>query len=172
MEALRNLNYFDLSEVNYAIIERNGKITVIPKAENMPVTREDITKIEIFDMSGRKTAMKISVPDNDVMYAVIENGKAIKKNFKEMGIQHIGGTSRILHKMGCSMRDIAFATLSESGNVSAQTFGGIPQSFQIKTSDIFTKVKQNEDKQARQKHEENENAKDLRQKREKDGGEQ
>jgi len=120
MEALRNLDYFDMSEINYAIIERNGKITVIPKAANMPVTRED---------------MKLKLPENDMFYTVIENGKVIKKNLKEMGLKESGVMSLVLHKIGGSMTDIrhvAFCNLSEDGNVYIQKHGEAAQNFQIK----------------------------------------
>src|SRR5574344_1000390 len=33
-EALRNLNYFSLDQIQYAIVETNGKITVLPNSQN------------------------------------------------------------------------------------------------------------------------------------------
>lgn len=112
IEALRNLDYFDLSDVGYAIIERNGKISVIPKAAGMPMTRED---------------NKIKVEENDVFFAIIENGKLLKKNFAELDIpnkaQYDVVVSRILHKIGCGMRDIAFASMTAGGDVYYQQKG-------------------------------------------------
>ena len=116
MEAIRNLDYFDLSEVAYAIIERNGKITIIPKTANMPVTRED---------------MKIQTPENEVFYCIVENGKLLKKNFKEMGILHMGVMSDILRKMKCSIKEISFCSMSEGGDVYAQKRGESSQTFHI-----------------------------------------
>lgn len=41
-ERLRGNNIFDLSEVEYAILETSGQITVIPKPEKRTVTLEDM----------------------------------------------------------------------------------------------------------------------------------
>lgn len=142
MEALRNLDYFDLSEINYAIIERNGKITVIPKTANMPVTRED---------------MKIKAAENDVMYCIIENGKVLKSNFKEMGLLGDVCMPVILPHIGYSLSDIhriGFASMSESGDVYIQTKDGVAQNFKIqipKKAWMSTAVKENKKTRVKEK---------------------
>jgi len=46
-ESVRGAGYFSFSEVQYAIMETNGKVSVMPKQENSPATKEDINaKIE------------------------------------------------------------------------------------------------------------------------------
>jgi len=119
MEQLRNLNYFDISDINFAIVERNGKITVIPKAAGMPSTRED---------------HKIKIEESEIQYNIIENGKIIKRNFKEIGQCHkIEDIMQdILHNMKCKQEDLVFACLSEGGQVYAQKAGKDIQDFQIK----------------------------------------
>jgi len=117
MEAIRNLDYFDLSEVNYAIIERNGKITVIPKTANMPVTRKD---------------MKLVKTENEIFTCIIEDGRLIKKNFEKIGILHDAVMPDILHKMQCTVKQIAFASLSEGGDVYIQKRGENCRSLKIK----------------------------------------
>ena len=42
MEALRGTGYFNPSEVEYAILETNGSMTVLPKSQNKPLSPEDI----------------------------------------------------------------------------------------------------------------------------------
>lgn len=42
MEALRGTGYFNPSEVEYAILETNGSLTVLPKSQNKPLSPEDI----------------------------------------------------------------------------------------------------------------------------------
>ncbi|KRQ87980.1 hypothetical protein ABG79_00145 [Caloramator mitchellensis] len=42
MEELRLLNYFNLNEIEYAILETNGKISIIPKPEKSPLTKKDL----------------------------------------------------------------------------------------------------------------------------------
>ena len=127
LEALRNLDYFDLTEINYAIIERTGKISVIPKTGAMPATRKDL---------------QIVKPENEVFYTIIENGKLLKKNFKEMGLQHKSIMSDILHYMLCEIEDVAFCSISEGGDVYIQKFGDICKNFRIKiTEDYYTAQK-------------------------------
>ena len=47
LEQCRQNNYFDISEVEYAIVEVNGKISFLPKGENKPLTIKDMNlKIE------------------------------------------------------------------------------------------------------------------------------
>jgi uncharacterized membrane protein YcaP (DUF421 family) len=146
LEALRNLDYFDMTEINYAIIERTGKITVIPKASNMPATRKDLSIVK---------------PENDVFYCVVEGGRIVKKNFAEMGIPYDVVVRDILPKIMGGMRGtqpedvkdpekaikkIAFCSLSESGDVYIQKAGEKAQNYKIKISPSdFTpeKLKQN-----------------------------
>ncbi len=42
MEALRGNGYFNPSEVEYAILETNGSLTVLPKSQSKPVSPEDL----------------------------------------------------------------------------------------------------------------------------------
>ena len=42
MESIRGAGYFCIDEIAYAIIETNGKLCVVPKAENTPVVRGDL----------------------------------------------------------------------------------------------------------------------------------
>lgn len=42
MEALRGTGYFNPSEVEYAILETNGSLTVMPKSENRPCSPQDL----------------------------------------------------------------------------------------------------------------------------------
>lgn len=42
LEQLRSQGYFNLSEVEFALLETNGSLTVLPKAEKRPVTLADL----------------------------------------------------------------------------------------------------------------------------------
>jgi uncharacterized membrane protein YcaP (DUF421 family) len=117
LESLRNLDYFDISEINYAIIERTGKISVIPKTSAIPVTRED---------------MRIVKPENEVFYCIVENGKIIGRNFGEMGLRQEVVMTDITHNMLCEQKDLAFCAMSEGGNVTAQKKNEKAVNFKIK----------------------------------------
>ena len=42
MELIRGCDCFEIDQIAYAIIETNGNLCVMPKADNMPVTRGDL----------------------------------------------------------------------------------------------------------------------------------
>lgn len=120
MEAIRNLDYFDLSDINYAIIERNGKLTIIPKSASLPVTRQD---------------MKLVKTENEMFFCIIEDGRIIKKNLSEMGARHDVIIPDILHKMRCTVKEIGFASLSEGGDVYVQKRGGKCETLKLKLTE-------------------------------------
>lgn len=47
----RTKGYFDLRDVAYAIFERNGELSVLPKGANTPATVSDIIKPEVSEAS-------------------------------------------------------------------------------------------------------------------------
>ena len=42
LEECRNCNYFDISEIEYAIMEANGKLSILPKSEYKALTPKDM----------------------------------------------------------------------------------------------------------------------------------
>ncbi len=70
MEAIRGQNIFDISEVQYAIAETNGKISVYPKYESRGVTNGDIM---------------LKNCDCDPPVLIIEDGVLLKNNLALCG---------------------------------------------------------------------------------------
>ena len=66
-EALRTAGYFDFEDVNYAIVETNGNINVIPKASASPVTNQDLSIIKA---------------ENSLPLTLISCGKIEKENLQ------------------------------------------------------------------------------------------
>ncbi len=64
-EAVRTAGYFDFEDVNYAIVETNGNINVIPKASSSPVSNQDL---------------KIEKEENSLPITLISCGKIEKDN--------------------------------------------------------------------------------------------
>lgn len=64
-ESIRGAGYFNISEVQYAIMETNGKVSVMPKINNSPVTVED---------------MKIKKEQDSLPLTIISEGKLMKQN--------------------------------------------------------------------------------------------
>lgn len=72
LEELRENGYFDISEINYAILENNGDISIFPKECNTPVTKKDLN---LFD--EEKQLPKILYIDNKIIYRTLQE---IQKN--------------------------------------------------------------------------------------------
>lgn len=69
LEECRTNGYFDISEIEYAVMEANGKVSILPKPINKPVTLKD---------------MKLK-PDNQGLCAnVIIDGKIMYTNLKNI----------------------------------------------------------------------------------------
>ncbi len=67
MEELRTNGYFNFEDIAYLILENNGQISVIPKANLSPVTKSDLN---------------ISVPQDVLPTVLVINGKVNKENLK------------------------------------------------------------------------------------------
>ena len=110
-EQLRNMDYPNIGDINYAIIERTGKVTAIPKISTTPPTREDL---------------KVESDESELFYTIFENGKIMNRNFREMNLidQKDSIMSDILQQMTCKIDELYFANLSNSGTCYAQTHKG------------------------------------------------
>lgn len=74
MEEIRNNGAVSLDEVEYVLMETNGKVSVILKSENSPVTPQDLNlKTDPVRMS----------------YVLIDNGNLITGNLKRLGLNDI-----------------------------------------------------------------------------------
>ena len=69
MEALRGNGYFSPSDVEYAILETNGSLTVLPKSQNKPLSAEDIG---------------ISLPKAQIPVTVIMEGEFLGENLSKL----------------------------------------------------------------------------------------
>lgn len=80
-EQLRSSGYMSVSEVEYAILETNGQLSIIPKQENIPVTVDILRKIEKDGLWENKNAPEPLLPRN-----VIKDGKVSEKNLQVLGL--------------------------------------------------------------------------------------
>lgn len=70
-EMLRGCNFYSFDQVAYAIIETNGKMSVIPTSENAPVTAQDLS---------------IKNPPPQLPSVVISDGKLVKNKIEEQNL--------------------------------------------------------------------------------------
>lgn len=95
LEECRNSGYFDISQIEYALMEVNGKVSILPKSENSPVTPKD---------------MKLKV-DKAVMCAnVIIDGKYMHDNLENMQ-KDKEWLDKELKVKGAKIENILLATL-------------------------------------------------------------
>lgn len=69
LEHLRINGYFDINEVEYAIMEANGKMSVLPKDQYSPLKKKD---------------MNVGIEPSDLIATVIIDGQILDKNLKKM----------------------------------------------------------------------------------------
>lgn len=69
LEEVRSAGYFDLSQVEYALMEANGKLSILPKPEYRPLTPKD---------------MNIKVERESLCANIIIDGKIMHNNLKNM----------------------------------------------------------------------------------------
>lgn len=67
MEELRTSGYLNLSDVEFAILETSGKVSIIPKSDSTPVTRKDLN---------------IKQPEELLPLVIIMDGELIEYNLQ------------------------------------------------------------------------------------------
>jgi uncharacterized membrane protein YcaP (DUF421 family) len=99
-ESLRQLNYFSFEQVQYAIIETNGKMSVIPTAENAPATAKDV------DANN---------PPPELPSLIISDGKIMKSNLSSVNIDEYKLTTLLNQLNIKKIKDIIIMNLDNSG---------------------------------------------------------
>lgn len=103
MRELRSQGYFDVTEINYAILETNGNVSVMPKALARPATNED---------EGNE------VQDDSVRADVVIDGKILKGNLKAFGKNEQWLFNQIKMQGIANLSEIALASLDTDDNLS------------------------------------------------------
>lgn len=67
----REQGYFDLNDIQTAVFENNGKLTVLPKSLNRPATPEDL---------------KLNPKEDNINTEIIMDGRILEDNLKRMGL--------------------------------------------------------------------------------------
>ena len=101
MSELRQSGYADISEVAYAIIEQDGRLTVIPRAENRALSPKDIN---------------INVENDELSHIIIAGGVINEHGLSVTGKDRAWLDGQLEAK-GCRARDVFLMTLGDSGRV-------------------------------------------------------
>ena len=105
IELMRGCDVFAVDEIAYAIIETNGKMCVIPKSPNLPVTREDM------NIKAQISALPVNI---------IMDGKVMNENIKLTGIDDKFIETVLKKANAKSVKEILLFTLDNNGKVFIQ----------------------------------------------------
>jgi uncharacterized membrane protein YcaP (DUF421 family) len=111
LEALRAQSYFNIGEVQYAILETNGAISVMPKFSNKPATTSDLG---------------LSNGSENLPYTIIEEGKFMDVNLDLLGVSDKESVLRKIEEFGLRQKDILLFTLTSEGSVYIQPYYKAP----------------------------------------------
>ena len=118
-EALRGCGYFNISQIQYAIMETNGKVSVMPKAEFSPATNGDL---------------KNEVKESYLPIVLVSEGKIIKENISLAGLSE----EKILNiikenscKKDTKLKEVLLLTVDQTGQAYLQLKEGEGKSFTI-----------------------------------------
>ena len=99
----RSQGYFNLADIEYAIMENNGKVSFLQKAPSRPATFAD---------------MNIMTQPDSLVYNVIIDGKLMPQNLRHSGKDNIW-LDKQLHAQGYNnYKDIMLATVDGNNNLS------------------------------------------------------
>lgn len=85
-EQLRNQGYFDIGDVAVAILETNGVLSVLAKADKQTVTCKDM-HIEASDEGYSNPVIKDGVVDFEALFRIGRNEKWLKSKLSERDIR-------------------------------------------------------------------------------------
>ena len=100
LEALRQKDIFDISKVQYAIVETNGAISVMLKPEFSEITKKDL---------------RLQAEDNGIPCAVIVDGKIIESNFQYCNMT-LKKFYEIIKKDNIRIENTLLMTVDKKGN--------------------------------------------------------
>ncbi len=102
MRELRAQGYFNFNQVNYAILEANGNLSVMPKAGDRPLTATE---------SG------VALPEGGLLANVVIDGKIMKGNLSAFGKDSDWLRAELDRQGVAALRDVMLATLNEDGEL-------------------------------------------------------
>ena len=102
MQELRNQGILDISSVEYAILETDGKLNVVPFAAQRPATAEQLG---------------INVPDESYPFIVINNGRVLHGNLKHLGLDMNWLNKQLSQKSLRSPHQVFLMTADKMGRI-------------------------------------------------------
>lgn len=101
VDAVRQKGYFDLSSIQDAVVEPNGTISVLQKAEESPVTPKQL---------------KLSVDENSTPVAVVVDGKPVYEYFGQNIVRN-SEIELLVTDNGKKISEIMLMTIDDNGKI-------------------------------------------------------
>lgn len=102
MGQLRNKNVFNIDDVEYAILETNGELSVLLKSQNRPVTPRDLN---------------IPTQYQGVPSELIMDGKIVRQNLEQNKLSEQWLTEQLKMQGIYNLGEVAYASLDSSGKL-------------------------------------------------------
>lgn len=121
-EAIRGCGFFSLDEIQYAIVETNGSVNVLPKKQCSPVTIGNLDEIS----SGNSLKLKNleNIDETTIPVTLIAEGKINKNNLKIARLNE-KDVKEILEKIKIKkIKDVLILTIDGNGKVYFQANKG------------------------------------------------
>ena len=119
LETIRNAGYFNLEEVQYAIMETNGTVNVLPKSQFAPVINQ---------------SLGLDVEEATLPVILVTEGTIISENLKNFEFDE-KDIKKILNKAKISeIKNVLVLTIDKAGNVYIQEKDSKFQTFKIKVN--------------------------------------
>ncbi|MBR6778977.1 MAG: DUF421 domain-containing protein [Clostridia bacterium] len=122
MEMIRQAGYYAFDQIHYAIIETNGKMSIIPKSSNAPATAEDVNA---------------NNPEVQLPHIVVSDGKLIKQQLKNLKLDNKKFNKILNYLKINTIKDLIILSIDKNGKIYYQLKG---ENFQL-IENINTEVK-------------------------------
>lgn len=107
-EAIRGCGYFNIEQIQYAIMETNGKMTVLPKGQFTPLTASTVG---------------VECEESFIPINIINEGKINKENLQVAKLSEVD-LQKILQQANIKkVKDVLVLTIDKGGSVFVQKFG-------------------------------------------------
>ena len=113
--ALRECGYFNINQVQYAIMETNGKVSVMPKAEYSPATNGDLN---------------LQIENSFIPIILISEGKALKENIALAGLDENKVVQIVKENGNGGIKNCLLLTIDQTGQAFIQMNKGAGKTFQ------------------------------------------
>jgi len=102
LELLRNKGIFDVTQVDFAIVEPNGQLSVLLKPENLPLTPKD---------------MKMAVSPSGISTELVYDGNIIEENLKQLNKDKTWLLKQLKKQGIKDISEVFLATLNPAGSL-------------------------------------------------------